>query len=71
MSRKRDRKIDVEYKNYDYMTVQQVADYLKLSHLTIRRYVREGILPHYKINRLILLKKSEIDEWLAQTCKVV
>ena len=47
-----------------YMTIEQLAGHLKLAENTIRRWVRNGKIPHHKINRLIRFRVSEVECWL-------
>jgi excisionase family DNA binding protein len=48
----------------ELMTVKEVAKYLKLTDLTIRRKVKTGELPYIKMGRSIRFEKSEIDAWV-------
>jgi excisionase family DNA binding protein len=41
-------------------TIDETADYLKVSKVTIHSYVRQGILKKYKIGAKTLFKKSEV-----------
>lgn len=44
------------------MTVQEVADYLHKSKTWV--YDHLNTLPHFKVGRARLFRKSEIDKWL-------
>ena len=46
-----------------YLTADDVAELLKLSVQTIRRYTMKKEIPFHKINRAVRYKKSEIEEW--------
>jgi len=46
------------------LTIRQLADYLNIKRSTLYAWVEQGIIPHYKMNRLIRFKKEEIDAWL-------
>jgi excisionase family DNA binding protein len=35
----------------DYLTVKEAAEHLRVSEATIRRLVREGMLPSFKVGR--------------------
>jgi excisionase family DNA binding protein len=50
-----------------YFTISQAAKYLKISPSTLRRYLPEIV--HFKRDRVILLKKSELDKWVATHSK--
>jgi len=47
-----------------YLTIKELAVYLKLAENTIRRWVRNGEIPHHKINRVIRFRLSEVESWL-------
>ena len=47
-----------------YITAKEVADMVKLSEQTIRRYVMLGQIPFYKIVRAVRFKPSEIQKWV-------
>jgi excisionase family DNA binding protein len=46
------------------MTVEEVARYLSLHELTIRRLAREGDIPAFKIGRQWRVKKDLLDRWI-------
>ncbi len=48
----------------EIMTIQEVARYLSLHELTVRRLAREGELPAFKIGRQWRVKKSILDRWI-------
>jgi excisionase family DNA binding protein len=50
----------------DVMTVQEVAEYLRLNEMTIYRLARTGEIPALKIGRNWRFKKELIDEWFRQ-----
>jgi excisionase family DNA binding protein len=47
-----------------YMTIDEVAGYLKLSKPTIRRYVLNRNIPFRKIMKSIRFRLSEIEVWV-------
>jgi excisionase family DNA binding protein len=47
-----------------YLTIREVAEILKLSVQTVRRYVMKGEIPHHKIFRAVRFKPSEIQSWV-------
>ena len=47
-----------------YLTVKEVAEIVRLSVQTIRRYTMNKEIPFHKINRAVRYKKSEIEEWV-------
>jgi len=46
------------------MTIEQVARYLSLHELTVRRLAREGEIPAFKIGRQWRVKKNLLDRWI-------
>jgi excisionase family DNA binding protein len=48
----------------EVMTVEDLAEYLKLNRQTIYRKFRRGELPGIKIGRSIRFKRDVIDVWL-------
>jgi excisionase family DNA binding protein len=48
----------------DVMTVEELADYLKLDPQTIYRKFRRGELPGVKIGKAIRFKRDVIEGWL-------
>ena len=47
-----------------YLTVNEVAEFLRLSVQTIRRYTMKNEIPFHKINRAVRYKKAEIEKWV-------
>ena len=47
-----------------YLTVREVAELVKLTVQTIRRYTMNREIPFHKINRAVRYKKSEIEQWV-------
>lgn len=48
----------------DIMTANEVADYLKLHHITILKYAGEGKIPAIRIGRVWRFDKDAIDKWI-------
>ncbi len=46
-----------------YITIGQAAEYLKVSENTIHRWIRQGVIPVYKIDNVYNFKKDEILAW--------
>jgi excisionase family DNA binding protein len=46
------------------MTIGEVARYLSLHELTVRRLAREGEIPAFKIGRQWRVKKDLLDRWI-------
>ena len=49
----------------DMMTIAEVAKYLKLHELTVRRLAREGELPAFKVGRQWRIKRDLLETWIA------
>ena len=48
----------------ELMTVQELADYLRVTKKTIYRLLKQGRIPASKVGRQWRFKKAVIDEWL-------
>ena len=48
------------------MTVDEVAAYLQLHPLTVRRLAREGSIPAFKIGRQWRVKRALLDQWISE-----
>ena len=56
-------------KYQDFMDLEGVAKYLKISMSTIYRYVnsKENPLPSFKISKKVIrVKKDELDKWILE-----
>jgi len=49
----------------EYLTIDQVAELLKVSAKTIRRLVRRSEIPGFKVGGQWRIKRADIDEWVA------
>lgn len=47
-----------------FLTPQEVSDLLRVSVYTVRRWIKEGNLPAYKVGRGWRIHESEINTWL-------
>jgi excisionase family DNA binding protein len=50
----------------DLLTTKQVAKYLRLNPVTVRRKVARGEIPAVKMGRQIRFNRAQIDAWLVQ-----
>ena len=50
----------------DMMTIAEVAKYLKLHELTVRRLAREGELPAFKVGRQWRIKRDLLEAWIEE-----
>jgi len=48
----------------ELLTAKELAEYLKLTEITIYKYVNEGKIPGFKIGSRWRFDKDQIDEWL-------
>ncbi|OIO02620.1 hypothetical protein COY52_02890 [Candidatus Desantisbacteria bacterium CG_4_10_14_0_8_um_filter_48_22] len=48
------------------MNIKEVAEYLKLHHLTVYRLAQKGKIPFSKIGRSWRIKKDMLDKWVKQ-----
>ena len=49
------------------MTIDEVAEYLQLHPLTVRRLARDGEIPAFKVGRQWRVKRELLDLWLEET----
>ena len=47
-----------------YLTIEELADYLKIAEQTIRRWVLNREIPYHKIKKVIRFRVSEIEKWI-------
>lgn len=52
-----------------FLTPQEVSDLLRVSVYTVRRWIKEGDLPAYKVGRLWRIRKVDLDKWLSQRAR--
>lgn len=50
----------------EIMTIQEVAEYLRLNEKTTYRLAAEGKLPGFKVGGAWRFRKSEIDRWIVK-----
>ena len=50
----------------NYMTVEQLEDYIKLSKSTIYKGTMSHRIPHIKAGKKLLFSQDAIDQWLQQ-----
>ncbi len=48
----------------EIMTIEQVARYLSLHELTVRRLARDGEIPAFKVGRQWRVKREILDRWI-------
>ena len=49
-----------------YLTVEELAAYLKFTEQTIRRWIVNREVPYHKINNSVRFSLSEIDMWVVK-----
>jgi excisionase family DNA binding protein len=47
-----------------FLTPQDVSELLRVSVYTVRRWIKEGHLPAYKVGRGWRIPQSDVGEWL-------
>ena len=47
-----------------FMTVDEVAEYLHLHPLTVRRLARDGEIPAFKVGRQWRIKRELLEKWI-------
>ncbi len=56
----------VQDEQSDVLTIAEVAKYLKLHELTVRRLAREGELPAFKVGRQWRIKRDLLESWIEE-----
>jgi excisionase family DNA binding protein len=49
-----------------FLTPQEVSSLLRVSVYTIRRWIKEGTLPAFKVGRGWRIHEDDLNQWLAQ-----
>lgn len=49
-----------------FLTPQEVSDLLRVSVYTIRRWIKEGNLPAFKVGRGWRIREADLGTWLVQ-----
>lgn len=49
---------------HPFLTPKEVSSLLQVSVYTVRRWIKDGELPAYKVGRLWRIDKVELDRWL-------
>jgi 5-methylcytosine-specific restriction protein A len=50
----------------EFLTVDNLSELLQVDSMTIYRLVRRGVLPAYKIGRVLRFRRADVDEYLAK-----
>lgn len=53
-----------QYRKQGYLSKAQAAAYLCLSTRTLEKHLQT--IPHFRVGRKILFRRSELDQWLEQ-----
>jgi PTS system nitrogen regulatory IIA component len=48
------------------MKVKEIAEYLRVNSNTVRRWIRKGEIPAFKVGTDYRFKRDEIDKWIAE-----
>lgn len=46
------------------LTITELSNYLGISNSTVRRLIKKGNLPYFKIGGIIKFNKKSIDNWV-------
>jgi excisionase family DNA binding protein len=57
---------DSPAEHQSFLTPQEVSSLLRVSVYTVRRWIKDGDLPAYKVGRSWRIRESDIGEWLSQ-----
>ena len=56
----------IDLQTQPFLTPQEVSDLLQVSVYTVRRWIKQGELPAYKVGRLWRINKGDLNQWLKQ-----
>lgn len=49
----------------NYINIEEAADYLGVKTSTVRSWIKNKGMPHYRVGgKLLKFKRTEIDEWI-------
>ncbi len=48
----------------EFLTIDELSEYLNLKRSNLYSMVESGVLPHYRIGRLIRFKKDDVNQWM-------
>lgn len=51
---------------HPFLTPEEVSDLLQVSVYTVRRWIKQGELPAYKVGRLWRIDEADLSNWLNQ-----
>ena len=57
---------DKSAEHQSFLTPQEVAKLLRVSVYTVRRWIKDGNLPAYKVGRGWRISESDLGTWLIQ-----
>ena len=46
------------------LTVEEIADYLRVQPSTIYQWTHQGYIPHIKLGSFVRFRVSQVDKWL-------
>jgi excisionase family DNA binding protein len=56
--------------NEEILTLQELAELLKLSERTIYNYAQRGVIPGIKIGAAWRFRKGDVDQWLEEQRRI-
>lgn len=48
----------------EFLTIDELSEYLNLKRSTLYSLVESGELPHYRIGRLIRFRRDDVESWM-------
>ena len=54
----------IDLSSQPFLTPQEVSELLQVSVYTVRRWIKQGELPAYKVGRLWRIEKGDLNTWL-------
>lgn len=56
----------IEEEKSENLTVKETAELLKVSEQSVHNYIKRGSLPAQKVGRILLIKRTDIDQSLQE-----
>lgn len=52
------------YQMSDVLTIDEVADWLRVHRTSLYRWVKTGTIPHFKVGNLYRFNRASIEAWI-------
>jgi len=52
-----------------FLTIEEVAEFLRVKKTTVQRWCREGQMTHTKVGKRYLIDRADLEKWLKKRTK--